>query len=93
MADEGGHAACVHYEQLRSCAAHGRTWGVRHGLAVLMQQGMAAWIEAFLRTCPVPLPARPAPASSQQPLAVEHLEAVVNILTNMALSRIVEIPA
>ncbi|HEX9356300.1 MAG TPA: hypothetical protein VF933_21090 [Streptosporangiaceae bacterium] len=46
IADDGRGAFTQRYEQLRSAAAAG-SGGWRHGLAVLLSQGMAAWMAAW----------------------------------------------
>jgi hypothetical protein len=35
----------AHYEHLRRHAVSGRISGVRHGLPLMLQKGMAAWLE------------------------------------------------
>lgn len=67
------------YEELRRRALDGQADGWRLGLAVLQRQGVAAWIHAWDAVAPTPVPARstPAPAGSEQ---------VVAVLASMALA-------
>ena len=90
--DGGDDVAQVHYEQLRGCAIAGRTWGVRHGLAVLLQQGMAAWMELCSLPRPPSAPARASVAGVEPISCAERFNAVVDILTHMTLSHLMETP-
>ena len=72
----------------------GRIRGVRHGLAILLQRGMAAWMEAAVSCPPLAGPAtRPGTKSSETRLPDEHCPALIDILANLALTRFLEVPA
>jgi len=72
----------------------GRTRGLRHGLAILLQMGMAAWIEACSSCLPRADPTtRSRPGSSKQRLPDERCPALVDLLANLALSRLMEVHA
>jgi len=71
------------YETLREEVLAGRGRG--HGLALLLREGMAAWIRAWSRA------AGPAPVASRPPRAEPSLPAgvrgeVVSVLAGMALA-------
>jgi len=81
-----------HYEELRSRVVAGGIRGVRHGLVILMQMGMAAWMEAILSCPPVAGPTRHTSATSRQTrLPDERCPALVDLLANLALTRFTEI--
>ena len=72
----------------------GRIRGVRHGLAILLKRGMAAWMEAA-SSCP-PLAGsatRSGATSSETRLPDERCPALVDILANLALTRFMEVHA
>jgi hypothetical protein len=72
----------------------GRIRGVRHGLAIFLHRGMAAWMEAA-SSCP-PLAGtatRPRATSSETRVPDERCPALVDILANLALSRFMEVHA
>jgi hypothetical protein len=78
------------YEQLRRHVLAGLPGGGRFGLAVVLRQGMAAWIEhgaqPLAPTGPTPL-REPAASTIALPLNTD----IVQILASIALSRIQEI--
>jgi hypothetical protein len=79
------------YEELRGHVVQGRVRGVRHGMTVLLQGGMAAWMRACL-SCP-PLAASTTPsrsAGSERRMPDEQLPALVDLLANLALDRLME---
>ena len=90
----GESVGVAHYEELRSRVVAGRIRGVRHGLAILLQRGMAAWMDAA-SPCPVfASPAtRPGATSSETRLPDERCPALVDILANLALTRFMEVHA
>lgn len=72
----------------------GRIRGVRHGLAILLQRGMAAWMDAASSCAPIAGPAtRPGPTSSETRLPDERCPALVDILANLVLTRFLEVHA
>lgn len=70
------------YEVLRDEALQGRARGL--GLALLLREGMAAWIRAGERAIPAPVPSRPARPEPGLPDGVHG--GVVTVLAGMALS-------
>jgi hypothetical protein len=87
-------AVVAHYEDLRSRVVAGRIRGVRHGLAILLQMGMAAWMETFSSCPPLAGPAtRPGATSSETRLPDERCPALVDIFANLALNRFMEVHA
>jgi len=70
------------YEVLRKQALEGRAGGL--GLALLLREGMAAWIHAGERAIPAPVPPRPARPDPGLPDGV-HGE-IVTVLAGMALT-------
>lgn len=80
------------YEQLRHDAtgASGRGGGLR-GLAILLRQGMVAWMHACATaapTTPVLLPPRPGTAVAVCPNAQRE---VIDVLATMALTTALEV--
>jgi hypothetical protein len=87
-------ALVAHYEELRRCVIAGQIRFVRHGLAVLLQNGMAAWMEACSACLPGRDPATRSRASTcQTRLSDERHPALVDLLANLALNRLVEVHA
>jgi len=77
------------YEQLRCHLLAGSPGGGHTGLAVLLREGVAAWMERLMAVTPV-LSARPddaTPLTLTQPLHA----GIVQILVSIALGRIEEI--
>ncbi len=72
----------------------GRIRGVRRGLTILLQMGMAMWMET-VSSCPPYLEpvTRPSAASIETRLPDERCPALVDILANLALKRLKEIHA
>jgi hypothetical protein len=82
------------YEELRRCVVAGSTRFVRHGLAVLLQSGMVAWMEACSACLPGMDPVSRSSASScETRLSDERHPALVDLLANLALNRLVEVHA
>lgn len=73
------------YEQLRTRVLSGRIQGVRNGLAVILQKGMAAWMEAFASCRQTVTKKRT--ASWEDALPDEQYGAVVDLIANMALNQ------
>ena len=82
----------AHYEELRRCVVAGNTRFVRHGLAVLLQRGMVAWMEACSAYLPDIDPVTRSSASTcETRLSDERHPALVDLLANLALDRLVEV--
>jgi len=79
-----GHRADVlwaGYEALRAAATGSSVSDTPRGLALLVAQGLPAWMQAW-----APLPALPAPApAGERPLAAGVGAEMVRLLTEMAL--------
>ena len=87
-------ALVTHYEELRRCVVAGNTRFVRHGLAVLLHSGMVAWMEACSTCLPGMDPVTCSSASGCEPrLSDERHPALVDLLANLALNRLVEVHA
>jgi hypothetical protein len=81
-------AIVTHYEALRQHAVACQTLAVRLGLAVLLQQGLAAWVEQWSKMPPSGVGAvRPAP------LRDDTSTEVINLLAAMVLSHVQAVPA
>jgi hypothetical protein len=82
------------YEMLRSQAIDGQAQVARFGLAVLLRQGMAVWMDAWSK-----LPEPPSSRSARDqrprslPLPAESSAAVVHVLAAMAFSHMQEVRA
>jgi hypothetical protein len=80
------------YEEIRRYAVAQQRLTARFGLAVLLHQGLAAWVEQWSKMpAPTPLPA----AESARPSAMPeetHAE-VINVLAAMALGHLQEVHA
>lgn len=79
------------YEALRARVLARSTGGDRYGLALLLREGMAAWIAAW-SSCSCPLSVAAAPMLSVTDLAPPIAEptAIVALLASMALSSLQE---
>ena len=77
------------YEQLRCHVLAGSPGGGHTGLAVLLREGVAAWMERITAVTPV-LSARPDDATPLTITGPLHA-GLVQILTSIALGRIEEI--
>jgi hypothetical protein len=71
------------YEELRERVLRGATAGCRLGLALLLREGMAGWMEAWGR-CADPSPRTPSPAAST-PAHDGVRSELVHVLAAMAL--------
>ncbi len=90
-----GQAVTEHalrYEELRSSALENCVPLLRHGLAVLLGQGLPAWMSAWVK---VPTPPRPVKNTHREPksLPAEASVAVVHVLTAMTLGHLPEVYA
>ena len=87
-------ALVARYEELRRCVEAGNTRFVRHGLAVLLQSGMLAWMEACSACLPGIDPVtRSSGSTCESRLSDERHPALVDLLANLALNRLVEVHA
>ncbi len=87
--------ACVHdarYEELRRQAMERQVLVGRLGLAVLLQQGMAAWIEQWAKM-PAPTPVTVSDTARPSSLPDDCSTQIINVLTTMALGHIQEVHA
>lgn len=83
----------THYEELRSQILAGRIRAIRRGLAILLQMGMAAWMEAVSSCPPRAAPARPDARIRDTQLPDEQYPALLDILSNLVLNRFMEVQA
>jgi len=83
----------IRYEELRNQATERHAPVVRHGLAVLLRQGMAAWMDAWSKV-PTP-PPRSAKDNRSKPCPVPDGSGaeVVHVLAAMALGHLQEVDA
>jgi hypothetical protein len=88
--EEDAPAHVARYEQLRRNAAAWRSLVDRLGLMVVLQQGLAAWLEQWSK---LPAPASAPPTMSSQPtLMPDDCNAdVIQVLASMALSHVKEV--
>ncbi len=80
------------YEELRRHAVKRQVLAGRLGLAVLLQQGLAGWLEQWAKmpaTTPVPVAYTARPSSLPDDCSAQ----VINVLTSMALGHIQEVHA
>ena len=85
-------AHVARYEELRRHAVERQILAGRFGLAVLLRQGLAAWVEQWSKM-PAPTPAPSAEISRPSPLPDDTSAAVINVLAAMALGHIQEVHA
>ncbi len=85
-------ATVAHYEELRLHAAERQTLAVRLGLAVLLQQGLAAWVEQWSKM-PAPMPPSCAETVRPAPMRDDTSSEVINVLAAMVLSHLLEVRA
>ena len=80
------------YEELRRHVMEQQSQVGRLGLAILLRQGLAAWVDQWSRM-PTPTPA-PSPEMSWPPILPDDTSAnVINVLTAMALGHVQEVHA
>jgi len=81
------------YEAVRDHAIECRSDGVRHGIALLLRQGVAAWLQVACETTttatPDTAPAVPSPRSCALPAGASA--EVVHVLAAMALHHVEEV--
>ena len=80
-------AHVTRYEELRRHAVERQILAGRFGLAVLLRQGLAAWVEQYSKM-PTPVPAPSAEISRPSPLPEDTCAEVINVLAAMALGHI-----
>ena len=85
-------ATVARYEELRQRAVARQTLAVRLGLAVLLQQGLAAWVEQWSKM-PAPMPPPGAGTVRPAPLRDDTSTEVINLLAAMVLSHVQAVPA
>jgi len=83
-------ATAARYEELRRHAVQRQTLAGRLGLAVLLQQGLPAWVEQCSKM-PAPTPALCAETFGPSPLRDDTSTDVVNVLAAMVLNHVQEI--
>ena len=83
-------AHVVRYEELRRHAVERQIVAGRFGLAVLLRQGLAAWVEQWSK---MPAPTPCAENSTPSPLAESTSADVINVLAAMALGHLQEVHA
>ena len=91
----GGQSVSEHatrYETLRNQAIDRQAPLARHGLAMLLRHGMAAWMEAWSKV-PEPPPPRSTRDESRRSFALpdESSAEVVRVLAAMALGQMQEV--
>ncbi len=84
-------AHVARYEELRRHAVERQILVGRLGLAVLLRQGLAAWVEQWSKM-PAPTPA-PFAEIPRPPLPDDTSADVINVLAAMALGHIQEVHA
>lgn len=83
MSNPPSDELCAGYETLRAAAASSVVCDTPRGLALLLTQGLPAWMRAW---SPLP-PTAPTARSDERPLAPGVGSEVVRLLTEMALGR------
>ena len=82
-----------HYERLRSRVVAGAFSGPRHGLALVLHEGMATWMQECVSCCAELEASTPASSTStEQAIADEGRAELVGLLANMA-TRLTEVYA
>ena len=85
-------AHVVRYEELRRHAVERQILAGRFGLAVLLRQGLAAWVEQWSKV-PAPLPTPSVEISRPSPLPDGTSADVIHVLAAMALGHMQEVHA
>jgi len=83
MSGQSADELCAGYEALRAVATGAAVSESPRGLALLLAQGLPAWMQAW---SPLP-PAAPGAAARERPPAAGLGTEVVRLLTEMALGR------
>ena len=90
MATGDTDTTVAHYEHLRRHAVSGRISGIRHGLAVMLQKGMAAWMEQLASVQTLAETEPPDRTSAEQRLPDGRCDELVDLLANLAMARLME---
>jgi hypothetical protein len=90
MIGTGSTAATEAYEQLRRHMLAGLPGGGRFGLAVLLREGVAAWIDRCA-ACPAPASSTSLNEAASLTVAPQLHAGIVQILASIALSMAQEI--
>ncbi len=80
-------AHVARYEELRRQAVERQVLASRFGLAVLLRQGLAAWVDQWSKM-PAPTPAPSAEISRPSPLPDDSQAEVIHVLAAMALGHL-----
>ena len=80
----------AHYEDLRRRVLIGKTWGSRLGLALLLREGIAAWMEGWSLYPGVVPPVEPEHGLPEEALPDGRCADVVRLLAQMVLSGLEE---
>lgn len=80
-------AHVARYEELRRQAVERQVLASRFGLAVLLRQGLAAWVDQWSKM-PAPTPAPSAEISRPSPLPDGSQAEVIHVLATMALGHL-----
>ena len=83
-------AHVARYEELRGHAVERQILAGRFGLAILLRQGLAAWVEQWSKA---PAPTLSAKRSRPSPLSDDISMDVINVLAAMALGHVQEVHA
>ena len=83
-------AHIARYEELRRHVVEQQSLAGRLGLAVLLQHGLAAWVEQWSK---MPTPTPPVEISRPSLLPDDNNTDVINVLAAMALSHMQEVSA
>ena len=87
-ARDPGELLVARYEQLRCGVLEERFSDDRHGVALLVREGMAAWIEAW-SLCLIPATPTVASPLQEAPLLPQGLHGeMVHVLANITLSQL-----
>ena len=85
-------AHVARYEELRREAVERQILAGRFGLAVLLRQGLAAWVDQWSKM-PAPQPAPSAEIGRPSPLPDDTRAEVIHVLAAMALGHLQEVHA
>lgn len=92
LSREGELEHAVRYEVLRTQAMARPAMAPRHGLAVLLRRGVAAWMDAWSALpAPAERPRREEYQQQSSPLPDNASAEVVRVLASMALGHIEEV--
>lgn len=89
---QNASAHVARYEELRRHTVERQILAGRFGLAVLLRQGLAAWVDQWSKM-PAPMPAPSSELSRRSPLPDDTSADVINVLAAMALGHMQEVHA